>query len=118
MLDGLQALNLVPVSPAHAETCAAAFGRAQQTPELLRNLPAVLLTAMQCLELLHRRLRGSADATGFLHTDPVTDGGRRQRMEHLRAHARALVAFAGMIPFRLPGNTNAELIRLQVAMSA
>lgn len=63
-------------------------------------------------------MRSTADGHGFLHSDPVTDGGRQQRLEKFRNQARALVTYTGMIPFRMPGITNAELIRLQSAMSA
>lgn len=34
----------------------------------------------------------------------------------LRSQAQALIMFAGMIPYRLPGDTNARLVQMEVLM--
>lgn len=62
------------------------------------------------------QLRGETAGHGFLLSDPVRDGGREQAMNLIRDQARALVTFSGMVPFRMPGVTNAELIRMEVGM--
>jgi len=35
----------------------------------------------------------------------------------LRSQAQALIMFAGMIPYRLPGDTNARLVQMEVLMN-
>lgn len=40
-----------------------------------------------------------------------------QYREILRHQARALITFAGLIPYRLPGDTNARLVQLEVLMN-
>ena len=35
----------------------------------------------------------------------------------LRRQARALITFAGLIPYRLPGDTNARLVQMEVLMN-
>ena len=35
----------------------------------------------------------------------------------IRQKARALITYAGMIPYRMPGDTNARLVQLEVLMN-
>ena len=45
------------------------------------------------------------------------DGGKYKYLEELRDQARALITFAGMIPYRMPGDTNARLVQMEVLMN-
>ena len=45
------------------------------------------------------------------------DGGRERALETLRDRARALITFAGMVPYRMPGDTNARLVQMEVLMN-
>lgn len=40
-----------------------------------------------------------------------------QYLNLLRSQARSLIMFAGMLPYRLPGDTNARLVQIDVLMS-
>jgi len=40
-----------------------------------------------------------------------------QLLMTLRSQAQALIMFAGMIPYRLPGDTNARLVQMEVLMN-
>ena len=40
-----------------------------------------------------------------------------QYLAYLRGQARALITFAGMIPYRMPGATNARLVQMEVLMN-
>ena len=40
-----------------------------------------------------------------------------QYLNSLRADARSVVTFAGLLPYRLPGDTNARLVQLEVLMN-
>ena len=40
-----------------------------------------------------------------------------QYRDILRRQARALITFAGLIPYRLPGDTNARLVQMEVLMN-
>lgn len=40
-----------------------------------------------------------------------------QYLNYLRSQARALIMFAGMLPYRLPGDTNARLVQIEVLMN-
>jgi nuclear pore complex protein Nup93 len=45
------------------------------------------------------------------------DGGRQRYLESLRDRAKALITFAGMIPYRMPGDMNARLVHMEVLMN-
>ena len=40
-----------------------------------------------------------------------------QYIDDLRSQARALITFAGMIPYRMPSDTNARLVQMEVLMN-
>ena len=40
-----------------------------------------------------------------------------QFIEDLRSQARALITFAGMIPYRMPSDTNARLVQIEVLIN-
>ena len=40
-----------------------------------------------------------------------------QFLAHLRKQAKALITFAGMLPYRMPGDTNARLVQMEVLMN-
>jgi nuclear pore complex protein Nup93 len=45
------------------------------------------------------------------------DGGRQKYLDSLRDRAKALITFAGMIPYRMPGDMNARLVHMEVLMN-
>ncbi len=47
----------------------------------------------------------------------TTDGGKRVAVNQLKEHARALIKFVGCIPYRLPGDTNARLLQLELMLN-
>ena len=40
-----------------------------------------------------------------------------QFRKNLRQQARALITFAGLLPYRMPGDTSARLVQLEVLMN-
>ncbi|KAG9336956.1 hypothetical protein JZ751_029973 [Albula glossodonta] len=80
--------------------------------QVRHNLSEVLLATMNILYTQYKRLKGSTAGTP----------GRPQRSiedqdSQLRSQARALITFAGMIPFRMAGDTNARLVQMEVLMN-
>ena len=57
----------------------------------------------------------SSGGGGF--ASKTSDGGREKYLEELRDQARAIITFAGMIPYRMPGDTNARLVQMEVLMN-
>jgi predicted esterase len=54
-----------------------------------------------------------------LYNDAVSGGAAvdADTVAQLREQSRAIIIFAGMIPFRIPSDTNARLVRMDVFMS-
>ncbi|KAM8947376.1 nuclear pore complex protein Nup93 [Pelodytes ibericus] len=106
----IEHLKLVPLSQDSVEERVAAFRNFSD--EIRHNLSEVLLATMNILFTQYKRLKGSGPSSL----------GRPQRMLEekdsvLRSQARALITFAGMIPYRMSGDTNARLVQMEVLMN-
>merc|ERR1711862_333849 len=69
--------------------------------EVRRNIPDILLASMTALHTQFTKLRGKD----------------YRQVDGLREKARSLITYAGMIPYRLPGDTNARLVQMEVLMN-
>ncbi|KAG1675942.1 Nuclear pore complex protein Nup93 [Nymphon striatum] len=85
--------------------------------EVRRNLPDVLLATMNILYTKYTAAKNSKidqhPGTSFVSDE----GPHDMSVDHYRKRARALITFAGMIPYRMPGDTNASLVQLEVLMN-
>ncbi|PIK35818.1 putative nuclear pore complex protein [Apostichopus japonicus] len=90
----------------------------QYTDEIRRNLPDILLATMNILCSKYRSIRSNTTQSprGRLGSRPE-DGGKERHQSSLRMQAKSLITFAGMLPYRLPGDTNARLVQLEVLMN-
>ena len=95
-LDTLARVKLVPVAGGQVDMAVTTFR--QLSDEVRRNIPDILLAAMTALHTQHRAGPGPAAAA-------------------IREKARSLITYAGMIPYRLPGDTNARLVQMEVQMN-
>ncbi|KAK8779261.1 hypothetical protein V5799_019398 [Amblyomma americanum] len=98
-LDTIRKLDLIPFHPSHVDKSVAAFS--QRSEEVRRILADILLAVMNLLYGQYKELKG-----------PEEDKRRE-----LRLQARAVVMFAGGIPYGMPGDTNARLTQMEVLMS-
>ncbi|ELT94870.1 hypothetical protein CAPTEDRAFT_177509 [Capitella teleta] len=108
----IQELNLLPFKLQDVDNKVKAFQNFSH--EIRQNLPDVLLTTMNIIYSQYKTTKGSATQS------PLTrhmDGGKQTFINYLRVQARSLITFAGMLPFRLPGDTNARLVQLEVLMN-
>lgn len=108
--DVMERLKLLPLSQDSVEERVAAFRNFSD--EVRHNLSEVLLATMNILFTQHKRLKGT----------PAGTPGRPQRTleerdMQLRSQARALITFAGMIPYNMAGDTNARLVQMELLMN-
>uniref|UniRef100_A0A4W4HFJ8 Nuclear pore complex protein Nup93 n=1 Tax=Electrophorus electricus TaxID=8005 RepID=A0A4W4HFJ8_ELEEL len=108
--DVIERLKLVPLSQDSVEERVAAFRNFSD--EVRHNLSEVLLATMNILFTQHKRLKGVTAGTAGRQQRPLED-----RDSLLRSQARALITFAGMIPYRMAGDTNARLVQMEVLMN-
>uniref|UniRef100_A0AAR2JWR5 Nuclear pore complex protein Nup93 n=1 Tax=Pygocentrus nattereri TaxID=42514 RepID=A0AAR2JWR5_PYGNA len=108
--DVIERLKLVPLSQDSVEERVAAFRNFSD--EVRHNLSEVLLATMNILFTQYKRLKGVPAGTPGRQQRPLED-----RDSLLRSQARALITFAGMIPYRMAGDTNARLVQMEVLMN-
>jgi len=96
-LDTLTKLKLVPLSSGEVDQRVSAFRLLGE--DVRRNLPDILVAAMTALHSQYQGMKAKGQVGG------------------LREQAKALITYAGMIPYRLPGDTNARLVQMEVLMN-
>uniref|UniRef100_A0A2R5LLL6 Nuclear pore protein n=2 Tax=Ornithodoros turicata TaxID=34597 RepID=A0A2R5LLL6_9ACAR len=112
-LETMQKLNLLPFSTEEVETKVTNFSLF--TEEIRCILADVLLATMNLLHTQYKELRsGGTSGTAMLSGRGKDTEGQ---LLYLRMQARALITFAGMIPYRMPGDTNARLVQMEVLMT-
>lgn len=114
-LQTIDKLQLIALTPESVDDRVTSFK--QFTDEIRRNLPDILLAAMNILCSKYRTVRSSAPQSprGRLGSRPE-DGGKDSHMSRLRIQAKSVITFAGMLPYRLPGDTNARLVQMEVLL--
>uniref|UniRef100_A0AAY5KJK6 Nuclear pore complex protein Nup93 n=1 Tax=Esox lucius TaxID=8010 RepID=A0AAY5KJK6_ESOLU len=108
--DVMERLKLVPLSQDSVEERVAAFRNFSD--EVRHNLSEVLLATMNILFTQYKRLKGASAGTPGRPQRSMED-----RDSQLRSQARALITFAGIIPYRMAGDTNARLVQMEVLMN-
>ncbi|XP_023321821.1 nuclear pore complex protein Nup93 [Eurytemora carolleeae] len=92
-LDTLERVKVVPLNQSDVDYLVSGFKLLDDS--VRRNIPDVLLAAMS---ILHNQYK----------TQPHSS---------VRDKARCLISYAGMIPYRLPGDTTSRLVQMEVLMS-
>eukprot|EP00090_Calanus_glacialis_P035065 TRINITY_DN59943_c0_g1_i1.p1 TRINITY_DN59943_c0_g1~~TRINITY_DN59943_c0_g1_i1.p1 ORF type:complete len:802 (-),score=330.13 TRINITY_DN59943_c0_g1_i1:97-2502(-) len=98
-LDTLARVRLVPLNTQEVDQAVNTFRLLGD--EVRRNIPDILLAGMTALHTQFNKLRGKDS----------------RQVDGLREKARSLITYAGMIPYRLPGDTNARLVQMEVLMN-
>ncbi|XP_042895519.1 nuclear pore complex protein Nup93 [Parasteatoda tepidariorum] len=112
-LDMIKALKLLPFNNQEVEQKVTAFSTYSE--EVRRNFPDILLATMNILYAEYKRAKQSGTSnqdSRFLNEN----ANKEKFICFLRTQASALITFAGMIPYRMPGDTNARLVQIEVLM--
>ncbi|XP_054284847.1 nuclear pore complex protein Nup93-like [Macrosteles quadrilineatus] len=109
-LDTIQRSRLIPLVVDEIESMEKLFhGLAE---EVVRVIPDVLLATMNILYAQYTKLKGeSQPMTGDLQE------AKERQLSFLRQRAHALTMYAGKIPYRMPGDTNARLVQMEILMN-
>jgi len=112
-LDTIKSLKLLPFDNQDVEHKVTVFSTYSE--EVRRNFPDVLLATMNILYSEYKKSKQSISSnqeSRFVNGSP----GQEKYIGYLRTQASALITFAGMIPYRMPGDTNARLVQIEVLM--
>lgn len=109
-LDVMQKIKVIPSAIEEVEQKVSAF---KQYSDLIRHcLPDVLVTVMNIV--YEKFTKSKATSTPLMGLVKDKD---EAYLKSLRMRARALVTFAGLLPYKMPGDTNARLVQLEVLMN-
>jgi len=97
-LDTMARLKLLPSTQQEIDLRVSSFRVLGD--EIRRNLPDILVGTMTSVHQVYSTMRSREGAA----------------VERLREQARSIITYAGMIPYRLPGDTNARLVQMEVSM--
>ena len=114
-LNTISKLNVVPLSQQELDTRVQDFKK--MSVEIQRNVPDVLIACMNILYAQYRETKVNAMPSVQKFGTHSEFGNREQRLTEIREKARTLITFAGMIPYRMTGETNAKLVQLEVLMN-
>lgn len=89
--------------------------------DIKKNIPTVLLASMTILQAQYRELRSSVQSPvqrfGLNDSLLNTSGAQREELvKDIREKARAIITFAGMVPYRMPADVNSRLVQMEVLM--
>lgn len=116
-LATIQQLDLIPLSEDEINDKVNTFS--MQAEEVRRNFPDILLATMSILYSQYKNAKSSTSPHTLSRTVGSLGEDRDQEkfIKYLRNKAQALITFAGIIPYRMPGDTNARLVQMQVLMN-
>ncbi|KAK3777041.1 hypothetical protein RRG08_008893 [Elysia crispata] len=114
-IEVMQDIKLLPFKPAEVDLRVSSFKN--YSDEIRRCLPDLLLATMNILLSKYQQLRGTGLQSLIGRHSRTEDGGKETHLKMLRSQAKTLIMFAGMLPYRLPGDTNARLVQIEVLMN-
>lgn len=105
-LDTIQKSRLIPFSLDELDEKVKNFQTLRE--EITRNMPDILLATMNILYAQYNKIKGESHSNQF---ENVSD-----QLPFLRERAKAITSFAGTVPYRMPGDTNARLVQMEILM--
>lgn len=81
------------------------------TADVCKVIPDVLLATMNMLFAQHQRIKGNSE-----YIPRYSDASVDNQLAYLRAQAKTITSFAGMLPYRMPGDTNSRLVQMEILM--
>jgi len=106
-LDIVRELQMLPTSSEQVQAKVDAFKL--YADEVRQNVADLLLAVMNLLTRQCNQQQNPNKSIGTKAGDTV--------VSNARASARALITFAGMLPYHLPGDTTAQMVQLEVQMN-
>lgn len=114
-IDTISKLNILPFRNSDIEMKVNQFNRYSE--EVRRNIPDLLLATMNILYNQYKDIKSSTPRAVNKFGIIGEIGNKEQFCAEIRQKARSLITYAGIIPYRMPGDTNARLVQLEVMMN-
>lgn len=102
-------IQLIPLQSHEFEERVKGFDRL--SIELCKVIPDVVLATMNMLFAQYQKLKGN----DYLPSKFKNDATENQ-LTYLRQQAKILTDFTGLLPYRMPGDTNSRLVQMEILM--
>ncbi len=114
-IDTVDKIKMVPLRQSDIEVMVSNFRLLPD--ELRRNVPDLLLACMSAIFHQYKKVKSGGGGGGGAGAAGAASGGRDRQLAEFRDMAKSIITFAGMIPYRMPGDTNARLVQMEVLMN-
>lgn len=86
---------------------------AQFSEEIRRNIPEILIATMTILYEQYKEARATV-AQPLSKFGLINENSNEEKIcNEIRQKAKTLITFAGMVNYRMPGNTSAKIVQLE-----
>lgn len=79
--------------------------------DVCKVMPDILLATMNMLFAQYQKIKGNNE-----YIPRYQDGSMEMQLKHLREQAKCITNFTGMLPYRMPGDTNSRLVQMEILM--
>ncbi|OAF69990.1 nucleoporin [Intoshia linei] len=107
-LEIIKRIKLIPLTSSYINEYLGAFNK--YSNKIYTVMPALLLATMKSIYMIY-----SDDVTNTLGIQ--MNGNILDKKSQLRDSAAALIKFSGLIPYRIPADTLAKLVQIEVQMN-
>ncbi|CAH1117139.1 unnamed protein product [Phaedon cochleariae] len=104
----LNDLQLIPLRPEEIDSRVKSFKNLHS--DLCKVIPDMLLATMNMLFAEYQKIKSTEYVPRFY------DESTNRQLNHLREQAKCLTNFTGMLPYRMPGDTNSRLVQMEILM--
>lgn len=100
---------MIPLNAPELEERVNSFNRLNV--DVKKVVPDVLLATMNVLFEQYQKIKGNEFVPSAYQDTNVN-----KQLEYVKGQAKVLTNFAGMLPYRMPGDTNSKLVQLEILM--
>lgn len=113
-LNTIRKIKLLPFSSDDVEQRISAFRNCSD--EIKQCIPDIMLAVMKILHKKYSSISQVSEVSKY--AKKKAEGDKQiQFLDVLRQEAKSLVTFAGLLPYRLPGDINARLVQIEIMMN-
>ncbi|KAF7273262.1 hypothetical protein GWI33_014027 [Rhynchophorus ferrugineus] len=110
--QALKVLNELQIIPFRADEIADRVKSFKAlTADVCKVIPDVLLATMNMLFAQYQKIKGHSE-----YIPRYQDGSVENQLSYIRSQAKTITSFAGMLPYRMPGDTNSRLVQMEILM--
>ncbi|KAF5296103.1 hypothetical protein FQA39_LY02737 [Lamprigera yunnana] len=108
-LKTLEDINLIPLNQKDVENKVNSFKKLNM--DVCKVIPDVILATINILFAQYQSVKSKEYIPKIQQS-----GSQETQLTYLRQQAKALTSFTGLLPYRMPGDTNSRLVQMEILM--